>query len=447
MRLKPVIDHLEPRLLLASLESGVTVADSVTGAESNNYTFTGEVGHEVIAVVGESIATAFMPAIDLLNSNNVVLRSASGTAQAYLRFTLPNSGTYTLRVRNASSSDSGSYKLTMFIAGEQGDETDNSTGAIASGRRIVATAGPGDLDVYTIQMTAGQTFSAVTTETNADDDVKLGMDIVAPNGTYVIGKTDREGVATDTLAAQTGTYYILVRSTSQATGTYGYSQVRVPGNQYASESDYGQLTSGVTKIAEVLSGDIDVFYFYVTPNTTIELAITPRSGSNLDPFLMLYLPNGEVLASGEETISKTSSFGGTYWAVARDKEADDSGTYEIALELGSGTGASSGSTLSYTGTGLADRIVVTETNDILTITHGSATTNYYAPEVDRLKIMSLAGNDLVDASTLSIRAYIFGGNGDDTLKGGSGRDTLSSGAGNNYLYGGKGMDRLNGSGG
>jgi len=54
-----------------------------------------------------------------------------------------------------------------------------------------------------------------------------------------------------------------------------------------------------------------------------------------------------------------------------------------------------------------------------------------------------AGNDTLSVDApLSIRAYLFGGNGNDSLRGGAGNDVLVGGAGNDSLQGGLGRDLL-----
>ena len=446
MKLKNMIDALERRRMLADLASGVSETGTVTGSQLHTYTFDVAAGREIIIVAGDTGATAFEPTLDLLNPSDVIVKHATSESQTYMRYTTTVAGTYTLQVGDDDGSHSGSYKLTMFTAGEQGTDTDNTTGAIASGRRIAATMGPGDLDVYTIDMLTGQVFTAIATENNPGNALQLGMDIVTPNGSYLIGDEDAEGVGFDAFASQTGTYYVIVRANSQSTGVYGYSNARVPGSQYTSDPDYGQLTSGVTRDGDMPGGDVDVFYFYVEPGTAINVTMSPRNGSSLDPFLILYLPSGEQLTSAEDTISESSTYGGTYWVVARDYEADDGGLFSVTLELGSGSGASPGSTLHYTGNNTADEIIATNTNDVLSITNGNVSTAYYAPEFSQLNIDARGGNDLVDVSDLSTRIYVLGGDGEDTLIGGSGSDTLSGGASKNYLYGGSGIDRLNGSG-
>lgn len=445
--MKRMFDTLERRMLLADMVSGVTVSGSVSGGQIRSYTFHGQQDEVLIAVAGDTSDGSFSPAIDLLDPNNAVIQSEIGSYQAYMRVTIPTTGTYTLRVRDSILTNAGSYKLTIFTPGTQGDDTDSTTGTVSSGRRIANTVGPGDLDIYTIDMTIGEIFSAVATENNPGHALQLGMDLVTPGGHFLTGNTSSKGVGFDTLATENGTYYVVVRANSSTLGTYGYTNARVPGSQYEGDPDFGQLTSGQAREGDMPPGDIDVFYFYAEPGTSINATMTPGSGSALDPFLMLYLPSGELLTSAQDTISESATYGGTYWIVARDFEADDGGTFSITMNLGTGTGDNPGSTVRFTGTTGNDHIVASVTNDVLSIINGNISTGYYAPEVGQLNIDALAGNDLVDVTALSIRTYVFGDDGNDTLRGGSGSDTLTGAAGKNYLYGGSAIDRLNGSGG
>jgi Ca2+-binding RTX toxin-like protein len=66
---------------------------------------------------------------------------------------------------------------------------------------------------------------------------------------------------------------------------------------------------------------------------------------------------------------------------------------------------------------------------------------------DRLTVNALAGDDVVDASTLAagaIQLTANGGEGDDVLLGGDGNDTLAGNAGDDVLIGGAGTDVLDG---
>jgi Ca2+-binding RTX toxin-like protein len=66
---------------------------------------------------------------------------------------------------------------------------------------------------------------------------------------------------------------------------------------------------------------------------------------------------------------------------------------------------------------------------------------------DRLTINALAGNDVVEASSLAatgIQLTADGGENDDVLIGGDGNDTLLGGNGDDVLIGGPGLDVLDG---
>ena len=66
---------------------------------------------------------------------------------------------------------------------------------------------------------------------------------------------------------------------------------------------------------------------------------------------------------------------------------------------------------------------------------------------DRLTINALAGDDVVDASSIAANSILLtedGGAGDDVLLGGAGNDTIRGGDGDDVLIGGPGTDILDG---
>jgi Ca2+-binding RTX toxin-like protein len=115
------------------------------------------------------------------------------------------------------------------------------------------------------------------------------------------------------------------------------------------------------------------------------------------------------------------------------------------------------------GDGAADTVVVTGTNDDdLAVVTGNATGTSVLglparvdiagaeAAADRVRVNSLAGDDVVEASGLAagaIQLTADGGEGDDVLIGGDGDDTLLGGEGDDVLIGGPGLDVLDGGGG
>jgi len=110
--------------------------------------------------------------------------------------------------------------------------------------------------------------------------------------------------------------------------------------------------------------------------------------------------------------------------------------------------------------GAADNVIVNATNgeDVIPVTGSNRSAQVLGlrarvgitgagATTDRLTVNALAGDDIVDASSLAasaIRLTADGGNGDDVLLGGAGPDTLLGGAGDDVLIGGAGADILDG---
>jgi Ca2+-binding RTX toxin-like protein len=113
-----------------------------------------------------------------------------------------------------------------------------------------------------------------------------------------------------------------------------------------------------------------------------------------------------------------------------------------------------------TGDGSADTVVVNATdNDDVVVVSGDANgvaviglaaqVNITGAEAanDRLVVKTLAGDDVLQAQTLTATAIQLsgdGGDGDDILIGGDGNDSLSGGDGDDVLIGGPGADILDG---
>jgi len=108
----------------------------------------------------------------------------------------------------------------------------------------------------------------------------------------------------------------------------------------------------------------------------------------------------------------------------------------------------------------ADTVITDATNsdDVVTVTGSGAnaqvlgnaarvTVTGAGPAVDRVAVRALAGDDVVDASSLPAAAVLLsadGGEGDDVLLGGAGDDILVGSAGDDVLIGGAGTDVLDG---
>jgi hypothetical protein len=102
-----------------------------------------------------------------------------------------------------------------------------------------------------------------------------------------------------------------------------------------------------------------------------------------------------------------------------------------------------GGLLRIEGTAAADTVQVSAVDANVVVDFNGATSTFAAAKVKSILFHGEGGNDTFTNNT-SIRAVIFGDNGDDKLTGGSANDLIHGGKGNDDIQGGGGNDMLMG---
>jgi Ca2+-binding RTX toxin-like protein len=453
------IDVLEPRRLFAALTPGLSVTGAISSpSEVDSDTISVKAGQTLVVALGETTATSFTPQLQVRDPNGTAVRTNSGAMGVFVTLTATLTGTYTLRVSDATASHTGSYQLTAFTPGTNFSHGEDAFEA-ESGRRRAATIGPGDLDVWTVTTTAGQFISAEAAKNTTGENLNIGMLMFAPDGSIVGQKTSTSGLSIDVpnTQTQTGVYFVVIyEPDANVSGIYGITFGRIPGPQATEDPDTNVLLPNNTLRNGMLpAGDYDIFSIYVDEGSSFSATLTDTSG-NLQPELQLFNPDASFAtsSSGATTTTLTGSapISGTYWLIARDRTSAGGGNYSIKynLSIDNSAPAVQNNILTVNGTSKNDNITLSETthNSIAAVdVNINGTDHFYdKTEIQRINVMAGAGNDKVLDNT-SINSYIFGDVGNDTLQGGSGNDTLTGAGGKNILFGGAGNDRLNGSSG
>ncbi len=143
------------------------------------------------------------------------------------------------------------------------------------------------------------------------------------------------------------------------------------------------------------------------------------------------------------------ALGGADNIVVNDLSGTD--VTEVNIDLGAFGGGSDGQadTIFVNATQGDDVIIVVGDGNGVSVLGLAARINItnFDPTMDRLVINGLAGDDVIEASGLtvgSIQLTANGGDDDDVLIGGDGNDVLLGGAGDDVLLGGAGLDVLDG---
>ena len=123
------------------------------------------------------------------------------------------------------------------------------------------------------------------------------------------------------------------------------------------------------------------------------------------------------------------------------------------------TAALSGGILRIEGSAQADRIVVRQIDNMISVDHlsiqvngGGKAARVNASAVKQINIHALGGNDTIDLNSgakageqvFFVPSVIWGGAGNDTIWGGAGADSLHGEAGDDLIHGGNGNDLIDG---
>ncbi|NUQ65487.1 MAG: hypothetical protein HUU20_23715, partial [Pirellulales bacterium] len=215
--------------------------------------------------------------------------------------------------------------------------------------------------------------------------------------------------------------------------------------------------------------DVDLFKLDVSDKNILvgnTLAVTASSASSdqmVDTVLRLFDVNGMPVATGERTepgnstLIHTFTAPGTYFLgvsgqgndnydpnLPNSGGAGDTGAYHLDLFVDVGVELID-DVLVIEGTkGNDDVKVVHLLGDVLAVSSNHIALNFDASRVNTIEVMARDGEDIIDLSTVSSKAIIWGGPGNDILKGGSGDDQLFGEGENDWLYGGGGINHLDG---
>lgn len=144
-----------------------------------------------------------------------------------------------------------------------------------------------------------------------------------------------------------------------------------------------------------------------------------------------------------------NAFGGEDTIRIGDLTGTDVSEININLAGANGNGDGAADTIVLQGTPGDDVIVVVGDSGQVTVLglHAQINITGFESTNDRIIINTLAGDDVVDATSLtaqSIQLIANGGAGNDILLGGDGNDVLTGGDGDDVLIGGPGLDLLDG---
>ena len=446
-----------------SLVNGGSVSDQIDRGDIDTYAFSATAGDYVYLRAADTETTNFVnapfsPRVALFDPNGNVVTGDTGALVGALQTQLVITGTYTVVVRDDSSTDANVGTYDLYYALIPGAD-ENEGGVLVNDQSVSDRIDLGDLDTYTFFAQAGESVYLRVGETESNQFVTSPFSprvaLIDPSGNLLTGDTGALVAAIFSNLVTTGEYTVVVRDDSSSdanVGTYDLYYTKVPG------ANEGGGISGGQSIDEFIDlGDIDSYAFTANSlGASVSFTVSDLGPTGLSPRVALFDPSGNLVAGDTgalvASINAVLTMNGVYTLVVRDDSSSDAniGNYRltgvgaftgipaaaktcngqvVTVDLALNQFPTSGDDV-IAGTSGADVIVAGLGNDIICGLAGNDTIN------------AGPGDDWVDAG--SGNDEVFGLDGADIVLGGAGADTVIGGNGNDLIIGGGSGDVLNG---
>lgn len=314
------------------MTNGANHPGAIGTSDLDLWSFQANAGDTLTLSVAETGATNnFFPYIRLRAPNGAQVTADWGAVAAEINHVAASSGTYTVLISSADSSTAGTGAYVVRLARSPAAYI-VPTGDEGGGLNIGPNPGAittSDLDMWTLEATAGQTIILSVGETGPTDNFFPYLRLRGPNGAQVAADWGAAAAQVQYVAQQTGAYTVLISSADSSTaGTGAYTLTSShAGRRVPTVSGTDPLSgSGATKIFtfrftdpggvvnlnvanvlinRALDGGNACYIAYVA--TAGLLFLVPDAGPDAGLLGPLVLGTASTVANNQCTISGTGS--------------------------------------------------------------------------------------------------------------------------------------------
>lgn len=341
-----------------TMTNGFTHQGDLPVGDSDVWVFTANSGDGIVVRLGEAVGgSSLYSYLQLYGPNGALLDVTVGSFAAEVITRATNSGTFTLIAANYESGSfggNGTYRLTLSttttntpIVVASGDEG----GSLTNGYTHTGSLPVGDMDVWSFTANAGDSLVARMGEVTAGSSLYPLLRIYGPNGVLLDSTVGSSAAEVATRATNSGIFIVVADNYEAASfggsGSYRITVATTTTNTpiiVATGDEGGTLTNGVTYLADLPIGDLDVWSFTANSGDNIVVAMGEIvDGSSLYPYLQIYGPNGALLdstvGSAASEVFTRATNSGTFTVVVDNYEAASfggNGAYRLTLAKTSG---------------------------------------------------------------------------------------------------------------
>ena len=318
---------------LLALESGEDRFESFgLLGETDNYSIEVAAGAFIQASMGV-IDGDLEPSIIIFDPDENIIAEGNNTVRPGFSLTTRATEAGTYRIKTTSvNRNFGDYRITVVAApGPLAASDDNAV--LTSGQTVEGSIPIGDLDVFTIEATAGAAIRVGLGRT--DDEYRPRVTLIDPSGEVVENSlTSSGGTQIRASATLTGTYTIIVSESSGfRSGDYRLSAF-VSGQPLITNDENSILASGQRVSGDLPFADFDAFEFSADAGDVVRLA----AGNQLTSFqaeIEIFGPDGLLIENTQSSTTSNTDFTapstGIYTALISDDFGTTAADYQVTL--------------------------------------------------------------------------------------------------------------------
>jgi hypothetical protein len=312
---------------------GDCIPDSIeVVTDIDEFQFDGGIGDKIIIRMQKTTGDLY-PVIELYDNNMNLLRSDSGSPQAYIfDYTLPFGDAFIIRVRDSNNDDTGNYWLSLECRQDVRDNgVDIGYDTLIPGKEV---AYYGEMDGYRFTGSAGNKI--IIRMNKISGDLYPVIELFDPSMNEIRSDSGSpQAYIEDYVLPVTGEYVIYARdSNADDTGFYWLSlQCRQQVRDSGPDIDYDTLIPS----DEVENyGDMDAYKFLGAAGDKIIVRLNKISG-DVYPVIELFDPSmNEIRSDSGSPQAYIEDFvlpvTGQYTIYTRDSNGDDTGYYWLSLK-------------------------------------------------------------------------------------------------------------------
>ncbi len=294
-----------PGPLLGPLSNGDRVDSAFTApGDVDKYSLTVSEGDRVRLKLADLAGTSFMtPLLQVFSSSGALITSATASNVAAVAFEAPAADTLTVAAVNTGTS-LGTYDYQLFTAVAPGPFVvpgGDEGGVLANGDRASGLLTTGDLDLYTLAVTAGDEVRLKLGDIAGTSFFTPGLEVFSADGELIGSATGSNVAQVVFRAEETETLSLVLRNTGGSIGSYAYDLYAAiaPGSYVVPPGDDGgALVNGGVASGTLSLGDLDLYSLSVIQGERIRLRLGDPAGTSFfTPAFEVFAADGTRLAA------------------------------------------------------------------------------------------------------------------------------------------------------